>query len=138
VVVSPPGEPSPETAVSPPPPESASSDITIAGGGIVGLVLALALKKHLNIIVDIYEQAEAFHDDVGAGMGMYPNGLRVIRDVSPNLLQKIQEAGYAYQYRRWMVRIVRGGTFTSVDFRRLSPIHSFCHCRCLCLPPKAS
>jgi ribulose 1,5-bisphosphate synthetase/thiazole synthase len=80
-------------------------DITIAGAGIVGLVLALAIKKQLNITVDVYEQADGFFDDVGAGMGMYPNGLRVIRDISPQLLQRIQNAGCPYQYRRWMVRM---------------------------------
>ena len=71
----------------------------------MGLVLALALKKYCHILVDIYEQADAFHDDVGAGMGMYPNGLRVIRDISPNLLMEIRNAGYEYQFRRWMVRM---------------------------------
>ena len=75
--------------------------VVIAGGGIVGLVLALALKEHLNIIPTIYEKANGFHDDVGAGMGMYPNGLRVIRDISPTLLAKIRNEGYPYLYRRW-------------------------------------
>lgn len=36
-------------------------------------------------------------------MSLYPNGLRVIRDISPELLKRIQEAGYPYQYRHWMV-----------------------------------
>eukprot|EP00980_Cylindrotheca_fusiformis_P029961 scaffold24105_cov127-Cylindrotheca_fusiformis.AAC.1 len=78
-----------------------AAEIVIVGAGIVGLVLALALKKHLNITPEVYEQANAFHDDVGAGMGMYPNGLRVIRDIDPNLLKEISEAGYPYMYRRW-------------------------------------
>ncbi len=80
------------------------SQITIVGAGIVGLVLALAIDKHCGIKVDLFEQASAFHDDVGAGMGMYPNGLRVIRDISPQLLKHIQEAGYAYLLRRYEVR----------------------------------
>ncbi len=33
---------------------------------------------------------------------MYPNGLRVIRDISPQLLERIRAAGYPYLYRRWM------------------------------------
>jgi hypothetical protein len=37
-------------------------------------------------------------------MGLYPNGLRVIRDISPTILKQIQDAGCPYQYRRWMVR----------------------------------
>lgn len=75
--------------------------VVIAGAGIVGLALALALDRHVGIKAELYEQASAFHDDVGAGMGMYPNGLRVIRDISPALLAKIQEAGCPYRQRRW-------------------------------------
>lgn len=41
-------------------------DVVIAGGGIVGLVLALALHQHgVCQHLHIYEQAPAFHDDVG-------------------------------------------------------------------------
>ena len=82
---------------------AAVAPVAIVGAGIVGLVLALALDKHCGIKAELYEQAKAFHDDVGAGMGMYPNGLRVIRDISPELLQAIQEAGYAYVLRRYEV-----------------------------------
>ena len=32
---------------------------------------------------------------------MYPNGLRVLRDISPQLFREVQEAGYPYRYRRW-------------------------------------
>ena len=74
--------------------------VVIVGAGIVGLVLALALDKHCGIQAELYEQAPAFHDDVGAGMGMYPNGLRVIRDISRDLLHQIQQAGCPYVIRR--------------------------------------
>eukprot|EP00526_Cylindrotheca_closterium_P028938 CAMPEP_0113642134 /NCGR_PEP_ID=MMETSP0017_2-20120614/22134_1 /TAXON_ID=2856 /ORGANISM="Cylindrotheca closterium" /LENGTH=473 /DNA_ID=CAMNT_0000553541 /DNA_START=150 /DNA_END=1571 /DNA_ORIENTATION=- /assembly_acc=CAM_ASM_000147 len=77
------------------------TEIVIVGAGIVGLVLALALNKQLGIKAEVYEQAQVFHDDVGAGMGMYPNGLRVIRDIDPELLQKIKAAGHPYGVRRW-------------------------------------
>jgi 2-polyprenyl-6-methoxyphenol hydroxylase-like FAD-dependent oxidoreductase len=73
----------------------------IAGGGIVGLVLALAMNKHLGIIPEIYEKAYGFADDVGAALGMYPNGLRVLRDIDPALMQAIKDAGHPYVYRRW-------------------------------------
>lgn len=76
-------------------------EIAIVGGGIVGLVLALALHKIGIVSVEIYEREPAFHADVGAGQGMYSNGLRVIRDLSPELLEKVREAGFPYQYRRW-------------------------------------
>ncbi len=73
----------------------------IAGGGIVGLVLALAIKKHLGITPEIYEKARGFAEDVGAGLGLYPNGMRVLRDIDPELLHSIRDAGYPYLYRIW-------------------------------------
>ncbi|CAJ1945258.1 unnamed protein product [Cylindrotheca closterium] len=73
----------------------------IAGGGIVGLVLALALKKHVGITAEVYERAEGFADDVGAALGMYANGLRVLRDIDPKLMEAIKDAGRPYGYRRW-------------------------------------
>lgn len=86
------------------------AQVVIVGAGIVGLVLALALQTHCGLQVELYERAEAFHDDVGAGMGMYPNGLRVIRDISPELLQQIREAGFPYSFRRWEVRRIKEKT----------------------------
>jgi hypothetical protein len=83
--------------------EEEPAQVVIIGAGIVGLVLALALHKHCGIQVELYEQAQTFHDDVGAGMGMYPNGLRVIRDISPDLLEQIHLTGYPFVVRRWEV-----------------------------------
>ena len=83
-------------------PPSSPPQIVICGAGIVGLTLALALHKQAGIKPVLYEQAEEFHDGVGAAIGMYPNGLRVIRDISPDLLHSILEAGCPYEYRRWM------------------------------------
>ena len=34
-------------------------------------------------------------------MGLYANGLRVLRDISPELLATVREQGYDYVYRRW-------------------------------------
>mmetsp|Transcript_4553 Transcript_4553/g.9522 ORF Transcript_4553/g.9522 Transcript_4553/m.9522 type:complete len:625 (-) Transcript_4553:548-2422(-) len=75
--------------------------VVIAGGGIVGLVLAMSLKKHLNIRPEVYEKTHTFATEAGAGLGMYPNGLRVLRDISPELLQAVRDAGYPYKSRRW-------------------------------------
>lgn len=47
------------------------TEIGIVGAGIVGLVLALSLHKHLGIKPELYEQAQAFHDDVGAGQSTH-------------------------------------------------------------------
>lgn len=76
--------------------------VVIIGAGIAGLVLALALKKHCGVVCDVYEQAPAFADNVGGAIGMYANGLRVIRDIAPELLERLREQGYPYLQRRWM------------------------------------
>jgi 2-polyprenyl-6-methoxyphenol hydroxylase-like FAD-dependent oxidoreductase len=78
-----------------------AATIVITGGGIVGLTLALALKKHVGLTAHVYESSDTFGTEVGAGMGMYPNGLRVLRDIDPDLVRQVQEEGHAYQYRRW-------------------------------------
>jgi len=81
--------------------ERAPATFVISGGGIVGLVLALALNTHVGIKAEVYEKGTTFHDDVGAGMGMFPNGLRVLRDISPQLLEAVREVGRPFLYRRW-------------------------------------
>jgi 2-polyprenyl-6-methoxyphenol hydroxylase-like FAD-dependent oxidoreductase len=81
--------------------EQEPAQFVISGAGIVGLVLALALKKHLGVTAEVYEKAHEFADDVGAALGMYPNGMRVLRDIDPKLMQEIRSQGYPYVYRRW-------------------------------------
>ena len=105
------------------PPENGNkpAQILIAGGGIVGLIAALAIKKHTGLIPEIHEQAHGFDPDVGAGMGLYANGLRVIRDIDPQLLKAIQEAGYPYMYRRWVRH--DGSEVATSEERVLSQTH---------------
>ncbi|KAI9024728.1 hypothetical protein DFJ74DRAFT_755984 [Hyaloraphidium curvatum] len=74
----------------------------IVGGGLGGLVLALAIKKHLGVTPTVYEQAPSFDAGVGGAIGMYANGLRVIRDISPELLDRIRADSRPYVHRRWM------------------------------------
>ncbi|KAJ3196721.1 hypothetical protein HK101_007953 [Irineochytrium annulatum] len=80
----------------------ATPDIAISGGGVAGLVLALGLKRHMGLTPTVYEQAPSFDDNVGGAMGMYANGLRIIRDISPELLKSIRSVARPYNKRRWM------------------------------------
>ena len=90
--------------------------LVIVGGGIGGLVLALCLdqvynscsktkKKKKLLPVHVFESATAYRSAAGGAIGLYPNGLRVLKllnDTSPNLLAQVREAGCDYIYRRWM------------------------------------
>ena len=85
-------------------PNDEATDILIAGGGIVGLTLALALRQQFGdafLRIEIYEKAPHVQAEAGAGLGMYPNGLRVLRDISPTLLQRIRAVGQTYHKRYW-------------------------------------
>jgi 2-polyprenyl-6-methoxyphenol hydroxylase-like FAD-dependent oxidoreductase len=95
---------SPDTPCVENPADDASNhhEVVICGAGIVGLTTALALHKHAGLRPVLYEQAESFNAGVGAAIGMYPNGLRVLRDIDPGLVSAIREAGCPYEYRRWM------------------------------------
>ena len=85
--------------------------LVIVGGGIGGLVLALCLNQAYNqnqrrlLPIHVYESATAYTANAGGAIGLYPNGLRVLRDLhatAPNLLSQVREAGCDYIYRRWM------------------------------------
>jgi len=91
-----------------------TAPVVIVGGGLVGLTLALALKQHVGpgalsalhqkhscCKIEVYEQAPEYLEGIGAGMGLYPNGLRVLQDIDEQLLWDIQAAGYPYLTRRW-------------------------------------
>jgi salicylate hydroxylase len=75
--------------------------IVISGAGVAGLLLAIKLHQ-IGIDCIVYEQAPGFQDGVGGAIGMYPNGLRIVKSISQELLNKIRSAGRNYTYRKWM------------------------------------
>ncbi|KAI8901718.1 hypothetical protein BC833DRAFT_562240 [Globomyces pollinis-pini] len=75
--------------------------VVVSGAGVAGLLLALSLKKMgLNPVV--FEQAPEFGEGVGGAIGLYPNGLQIIKDISPDLLKTIRAYGRPYRLRKWM------------------------------------
>lgn len=91
--------------------------LVIVGGGIGGLVLALCLDQVYNhdsnntnntntkLPIHVYESTTAYTANAGGAIGLYANGLRVLKDLNdtaPTLLTKVREAGCEYKYRRWM------------------------------------
>ena len=105
--------------------------LVIIGGGIGGLTLALCLDQVYNhrsgsskssssppLKIHVYEAAAAFAGEAGGAIGLYPNGLRVLKNISkgfeveggglkyeasyPQLLDNVRAAGCPYIYRRWM------------------------------------
>ena len=83
---------------------NAQPRVLIVGAGIGGLCLALALRKHCGLSgadIEVFEQATAFTNNAGGAVGLYANGLRVLRDISPELLAAVRASGYDYIYRRW-------------------------------------
>ncbi|KAF1951394.1 mannitol 1-phosphate dehydrogenase [Byssothecium circinans] len=89
-----------------PTPQPKPYTLAIVGGGISGLVLAIALTKH-QIPITIYESAAQF-GEIGAGVGFQPNFVRVMERISPALKQAFLRV---YQYfesdmvKWWDVRI---------------------------------
>ena len=54
--------------------------IIIAGGGIVGLMLASALQ-HANIDYILIDRRESVTPDVGASIAFFPNGSRILDQI---------------------------------------------------------
>uniref|UniRef100_A0A7S1ZA59 FAD-binding domain-containing protein n=1 Tax=Trieres chinensis TaxID=1514140 RepID=A0A7S1ZA59_TRICV len=94
-------------------------DFVIAGGGMAGLVLALSLRARLGVTPQVYEQAPAFADGIGGAIGMYANGLRVVRDADAELLKRLRDEGYPYLRRRWYRH--DGTEVANGDEARLAP-----------------
>ncbi|KAG1878042.1 FAD/NAD(P)-binding domain-containing protein [Suillus subalutaceus] len=70
--------------------------IAICGGGVGGLTLAVALSRHQDIAVDVYEAAQSFCE-IGSGIGVWPRSFKVLRKLGPDFEQQLlQRCGYEY------------------------------------------
>ncbi|KAF7327410.1 FAD-binding protein [Mycena kentingensis (nom. inval.)] len=76
--------------------------IIIVGGGIGGVSVFLALKKHLAdasppaeiLLFEAHDSLSATTSIVGGALGLAPNGLRAISQISVDAAEYIQERGF--------------------------------------------
>ncbi|KAF7428196.1 hypothetical protein PC9H_007417 [Pleurotus ostreatus] len=52
--------------------------VLLSGGGIGGLVCAIALSKYPNIDVEVYEKNSSF-EEIGAGISLWPRAWKILR-----------------------------------------------------------
>jgi salicylate hydroxylase len=83
-------------------PQDRALRLAIVGGGIGGLCLALGLRKHPHIDVQIYEAAHKF-SEVGAGIGIGRNAQRALELLGPDVY-----AAYKKQATETPFRICNG------------------------------
>jgi len=57
--------------------DSAKLQVAIVGSGIAGLTAAIAVRKHPNIEVTLYDKATELKE-IGASIALGPNGLRTL------------------------------------------------------------
>jgi 2-polyprenyl-6-methoxyphenol hydroxylase-like FAD-dependent oxidoreductase len=63
----------------------------IIGGGIGGLTTAIALRK-IGFEVNVYERATELKE-VGSGMSLWPNAVRSLQQIDPNILTRLATSG---------------------------------------------
>ena len=67
--------------------------VMVIGAGIGGITTALALRR-AGIEATVYEKAGEFrHIQVGSGMHLWPNGIAVVRQLEPLLVDELWERG---------------------------------------------
>lgn len=69
-------------------PPSNHYQVAILGGGIAGLTLALILER-LGISFTLWESHSTISPDIGAGIGLLPNGFRILDQLG--LLDQIEK-----------------------------------------------
>ncbi|KXN84136.1 Salicylate hydroxylase [Leucoagaricus sp. SymC.cos] len=122
--------------------------VGICGGGIAGLVLAVALSKYPDIEVTVYEAASKL-TEVGAGVGIFPRPWEIIRklDLEEDLLKATEIKRQEGPVRTFVYRksdspegmefytLVTQGTlmvFHRSDFQQVLLRHLASSCRTYC------
>ncbi len=95
--------------------ESSPLQVAIVGTGIAGLTVAIALRKHPHIHVELYEKATELKE-IGASITLGPNGLRTLQRLGlENCIS--DQVGYrgpnpiSRCYRHWQTNEIIGEDF---------------------------
>lgn len=92
---------------------SSPGRILIAGGGIAGLTLAIALRQR-GFTAELIERSMNW-DAIGAGIAVQPNGMRVLRTLG--IGAAVERAGMIV--RRWLFRDQHGAVLCDTDLEAL-------------------
>jgi hypothetical protein len=90
------------------PPEPESSETKGNDDSSDAVAVDAGRGKPTRLSIEVYESTSAYTANSGGAIGLYSNGLRVLRDLSRthpqlvNLLDDVRFAGCDYLYRRWM------------------------------------
>lgn len=82
----------------------------IIGGGIGGLTTAIALRK-IGFDVNVYERAAELKE-VGSGMSLWPNAVRSLNQVDPEILARLSRTGRSL--RRMLMKDSQGEHFKTL------------------------
>lgn len=86
--------------------DSAKLHVAIVGSGIAGLTAAIALRRHPNITVTLFDKATELKE-IGASIALGPNGLRTLERLG---LDNVISDGVAF----------RGPSNTPMIYRHVS------------------
>jgi len=84
-------------------------NVAIIGAGLGGLATAIALRKQ-GIDVRVYEKAKQFLP-AGAGLGLFPNGLKFLEAIDPDLVKAVYNSGCPLS--KVIVKNIDGATIKS-------------------------
>lgn len=90
-------------------------DVVVVGGGIAGLATAVALYRAGVHQIRIFEKAESLRP-LGAAIGLFPNGLRALSEISPHVHQRVLQS--AVKTQRYMMYDLDGNMIRDKEGRK--------------------
>ena len=75
-------------------PADAPLRVVIVGGGIGGLAACVALRR-VGVDAHVYERATELRSNVGTGIALWPNGLKALRCIGPDVEREVASRGCA-------------------------------------------